>query len=106
MATLERKLIGDDGLNTAEVLYETFGEDGARLLPEPTGAALAESLYGPIEAAVERTDAAAERADAAREVLTTMVGDQLPALAELLMPAGATVIMSDPANAILIGDLM
>jgi hypothetical protein len=55
-------------------------------------------IDAPVDAAVERSDAAAGRADEATDLLSAMVGEQLPILAALLIPPGATLIAADSAN--------
>lgn len=47
----ERQLMGDDGLNAAEILYETIDEEtGERALPAPTAAALKAATIDKVDA--------------------------------------------------------
>lgn len=82
---------GQPGMDAAEKLFVTRGEDGERLLPAPTGAALDAYLRAPADAA-------------AAELLADFA--QVQILAAVLAPAGATAALSDPTNSALLGDLL
>ncbi len=83
---------GAPGLDAAEKLYVTRDpETGERLLPAPTGEALNAKLEGQVQEAIDQFAADQE---------------QLQALADILVPSGATTTFRDSDNLMLLGDML
>lgn len=111
---IERR--GKAGLDAAEKLYVTRDADGNRLIPEPTGEALFETLTAPLAAAAASTQEIGEQvaqnaAEKIAEVDAAIAAipeaqEQLQALADILVPSGATATFRDPDNLMLLGDML
>ena len=108
---IERR--GKAGLDAAEKLYLTRDADGNRLIPEPTGAALEAYLRAPALAAAASTQEIGEQvaqnaAEAVQEAIDQFSADQeqLQALADILVPSGATATFRDTDNLMMLGDML
>ncbi len=82
---------GPQGLNTAEVLYVGRDSEGDRFLPAPTAEALNAKIEDQVQAAIDEFSADQE---------------QLQALADILVPSGATLTFRDSDNLMLLGDML
>lgn len=87
---IERR--GKAGLDAAEKLYVTRDPaTGERLLPAPTGEALNAKLESQVQSAIDQFAADQE---------------QLQALADILVPSGATTTFRDTDNLMMLGDML